>query len=129
MNMLIIGGLIAAGLLALVGVVALSSGEKSAASPARNAAQKTAKQSKATTTPLPAVDTAEQRLPARREEESLPFMFNGQMRELAAELRALHQQALELGQRLNVLTEIADHIEQRAQATHISVTEDEHPER
>lgn len=39
------------------------------------------------------------------------MVLNGQFHELATELRTLHQQSLELRQRLGALTEIADHLE------------------
>lgn len=57
-------------------------------------------------------------------QEELPyFAMNGQMREMAEELRSLHQQSWELEQRLLALTEMLDRTE-RTQSRHLSIDEE-----
>ncbi len=57
-------------------------------------------------------------------QEELPyFALNGQMREMAEELRSLHQQSWELEQRLLALTEMLDRTE-RTQNRHLSIDEE-----
>lgn len=57
-------------------------------------------------------------------QEELPyFALNGQMREMAEELRSLHQQSWELEQRLLALTEMLDRTE-RTQSRHRSIDEE-----
>lgn len=46
------------------------------------------------------------------DEHQQPYALNGQFRELALELRTLHQEARDLERRLRNLSEIADRIEQ-----------------
>lgn len=57
-------------------------------------------------------------------QEELPyFAMNGQIREMAEELRSLHQQSWELEQRLLALTEMLDRTE-RTQSRHLSTDEE-----
>ncbi len=57
-------------------------------------------------------------------QEELPyFAMNGQMREMAEELRSLHQQSWELEQRLLALTEMLDRTE-RTQSRQLSIDEE-----
>ena len=129
MNLLIIGGLLALGLLAIVGAVFLAMGERRAAAPSPSATARTTQPLKqpagAPTAKMPAT---KETLPAVREETQL--VLNGQSHELTNELRtlheirSLHEQAWQLEQRLSALTEIADHLE-HAQVGSISVEEDQ----
>jgi hypothetical protein len=63
----------------------------------------------------------EETLPVVREET--PLALNGQFHELANELRTLHAYAIELEQRLGVLSGIADNIE-HTQARHVYIEEE-----
>lgn len=122
MNLLIIGGMLALGLLALVGAVFLAMGERQAKTPSPAATAKTTQSPKQPSN-IPAAQppaTAET-LPAVRDET--PLALNGQYHELVDELRILHEHAIELEQRLSVLTGIADHIE-HTQANHINIEEE-----
>lgn len=122
MNLLVVGGLLVLGLLVLIGAVLLSLGEKSATAKASTpeVGAVPGEQQKAITKKL---SEPERRLPAINV-EAQPLMLNGQVHELATELRTLHQQTIELGQRLSVLTEIADHLEE-VQAGRVRVKEDQ----
>jgi hypothetical protein len=121
MNLLIIGGLLAVGLLALVGAVFLAMGERRAPSPSTTA--KTTQPLKQPTSASDAkIPATNETLPAVREET--PLVLNGQYHELANELRTLHGHAIELEQRLSVLTGIAGNLE-HAQAGSISIKEDQ----
>ena len=133
MNLLIIGGLLAFGLLALLGSVFLARGErqerqaaaKAATAPSPSAAAKTTQPLKPLSdtpdTPAVKMPETEETLPAVREE--MPLALNGQFHELANELRALHDYAIELEHRLSVLTGIVDHVE-HTQANHINIEEE-----
>ena len=110
MNLLIIGGLLALGLLAIVGAVFLAMGERRTVAQSPPATARTTQPLKQPTgVPAAKMPVTNETLPAVREET--PLVLNGQYHELANELRTLHGQAIELEQRLSVLTEIADHIE------------------
>ena len=61
--------------------------------------------------------------PLARQDELPYFAMNGQMREVAEELRSLHQQAWELEQRILGLTELFDRLE-RTQSRQFSVDEE-----
>ncbi|OLE05213.1 MAG: hypothetical protein AUG82_05045 [Ktedonobacter sp. 13_1_20CM_4_53_11] len=123
MNLLIIGGLLALGLLAIVGAVFLAMGEKRAAAPSPSATAKTTQPLKQPTGAAAAkMPATKETLPAVREET--PLVLNGQYHELANELHALHGRASELEQRLSALTEIADHIE-HTRAGSVSIEEDQ----
>jgi hypothetical protein len=130
MNLLIIGGLLAFGLLALLGSIFLARSEgqaaaKAATTPSPSATVKTTQPLKPLSdtpdTPAAEMPETEEMLPAVREE--MPFVLNGQFHELANELHTLHEYAIELEQRLSVLTGIVDHVEQ-TQANHINIKEE-----
>ena len=127
MNLLIIGGLLAFGILALLGSVFLAMGERQAA--AREATAPSPSATAKTTQPLkPPSGMSAAQMPATDETlptvlEETPLVLNGQFHELANELRTLHEYAMELEQRLSVLTGIADHIE-HTQANHINIEEE-----
>ena len=122
MNLLIIGGMLALGLLALLGAVFLAMGERKAAAPSPSAKAETT-QSLKQPSGIPAAKTpvTEETLPLVREET--PLVLNGQFHELASELHTLHGHAIELEQRLSALTGIADHLE-HTQANHIDIKEE-----
>jgi hypothetical protein len=61
--------------------------------------------------------------PLARQDELPYFAMNGQMREVAEELRSLHQQAWELEQRILSLTELFDRLE-RTQSRQFSIDEE-----
>ncbi len=122
MSMLIIAGLMAIGLLAIVGVIFLAMGEEKAAATTAPGPKQ------APTTARPTAEAekepmAQQHLPVVREDPQVA-VINGQFRELAAQLRVLHQQAREIEQRLSILSQAADHIE-RSQIPGISIEEAE----
>ena len=117
MNLLIIGGL-----LALLGSVFLARSERQTTAPSPSATAKTTQPLKPLSgTPAANMPATEETLPAVREETQL--MLNGQLHELADEMRALHVYAIELEHRLGVLTGIVDHVE-HAQANHINIEEE-----
>ena len=123
MNLLIIGGLLALGLLAIVGAVFLAMGERRAAAPSPSATARTTQPLKQPTgAPAAKMPATKETLPAVREET--PLVLNGQYHELANELHTLHRHAIELEQHLSALTEIADHLE-HAQVGSISSQEDQ----
>jgi hypothetical protein len=130
-NLLIIGGLLAVGVLAILGAVLLGISEQRAETTLKNAE------------PLPALPTnrnptvklrpieetvdsqpvATEKTLATLEGEQIPSTLNGQFNELAGEIRSLHQQAQSLEQRLGALTETVDHIE-RSRGNHTSIEEE-----
>ena len=135
-NLLIIGGLLAVAAVAIIGAVLIGISEQRAET-ARNARSKQ---------PAPTIsgDLAERKrveepallrsnsstprgsnLPTVGEDQHLSSL-NGQFRELAGEIRTLHQQAWQLEQRLSILTEMVDHIEQ-TQDGRIRVEDESHP--
>ena len=134
MNLLIIGGLLVVGVLAIIGAVLLSLSEQRAETAHRN--QKPAPAlptDRNPTVKLRPMEEAAGRQPAATETtlatlegNSIPSTLNGQFHELADEIRSLHQQAQSLEQRLGVLTEMVNHIE-RSQGNHISIEEETHP--
>lgn len=138
MSFLIIGGLLAVALLAILGAVFLGISEQRAES-ARSNGGTTA--SSTGTRPVVEQQRAvsrgvEQRAPTRQntsplaerslvstEESQQPYVLNGQFHELAVELQTLYQHARELERRLRTLTEVADRIE-KTQSNQI-ITEEE----
>ncbi len=126
MAFLIIGGLLAVALLAILGAVFLGISEQRAER-ARSNGGTTA--SSTGTRPVVEQQRAvsrgiEQRAPIRQntsplaerslvstEESQQPYVLNGQFHELAVELQTLYQHARELERRLRTLTEVADRIE------------------
>lgn len=127
MNLLIIGGMLAIGLLALVGAVFLAMGERQAKAASPSATTKTTQSLKQPSgTPAAKMPATKETLPSVREET--PLVLNGQFHELADELRTLHGHAIELEQRLSVLTGIAGNLE-HAQVGSVSIEEDQEPAR
>jgi len=137
-NLLIIGGLMALALLAVLGIVFLALGESRAQAAARpTSSPRTTRRlepepQRAAEAPASITQTfsGERTIPLRpdtgREERQLPAL-NGQFHELAAELRTLYQQAWELEQRLRVLTQTVDRIE-GSPSGRINIEEEEgHP--
>ncbi|MDQ6643724.1 MAG: hypothetical protein M3Y76_04685 [Chloroflexota bacterium] len=133
MNLLIIGGLLAVGVLAIIGAVLLGISEQRAevtrrknepapALPAnRNPTVKLRPVEEAASSRATATETTI----ATVEREQGLSRLNGQFHELVGEIRSLHQQAQNLERRLGVLTEMVDHIE-RTQSNHTSIEEDIH---
>lgn len=115
MNFLIIGGLLAFALLAVLVAVLLGMREQRAekARANGNGSVPTNAQKPAQETPTTSNYTAapEKSIPAPVDEQAL-VMLNGQFHEFATEIRSLHQQAWNLEQRLRGLTEMVDHIEE-----------------
>lgn len=138
MAFLIIGGLLAIALLAILGAVFLSISEQRAESARSNGGTTT---SSTGTRPVVEQQRAvsggvEQRASIRQntsplaerslvtaEENQQPYVLNGQFHELAVELQTLYQHARELERRLRTLTEIADRIE-KTQSNQV-ITEEE----
>jgi hypothetical protein len=120
-NLLIIGGLLALALLAILGAVFLAVGETRAAAnrdrpPNSPPVQVQEPDTEQTTRPIrqgiPIPAAGNTSLAEISDDARLP-MLNGQFNEFAAELRALHQHARELEQRLSALTQILDRVEQQ----------------
>ncbi|GAC1378849.1 MAG: hypothetical protein NVSMB33_03510 [Ktedonobacteraceae bacterium] len=136
MNLLIVGGLLALGVLALVGAIFLALSEQRAttarnksielpASPARND-QATHKAIENPTMVQPNRPVADETtLASTASERHLPAL-NGQFHKVVGEIRTLHQQARQLEQRLSVLTEMVDRIES-SQSSHTSIEEEAYP--
>jgi hypothetical protein len=121
MSMLIIAGLLAIGLIAIVVAIFLAMGEEKAASSAT-------KEATATTTPSGIRSSEDEKglvtepyLLAIREDPQVAII-SGEFRELAAQLRVLHQQAQDIERRLSLLSQAANHIE-RSQSANVSFTE------
>lgn len=130
MALLIIGGLLAIALLAILGAVFLGLSEQrsekarsnggtiSGSTGTRPVVEQTAPV-RHTTSPLV------ERSLVPTEESQQSFALNGQFHELAVELQTLYQHARELERRLRTLTEVADRIE-KTQSNHI-ITEEVRP--
>ena len=121
MNTLIIGGLFALAVLALIAVAFLVRGETKTAKihtvkvesePAREAQAKETAEIAAAGAPaqpgLPA--PREESLPEQRTVQHFP-VANGQFHKLSVELHSLHGQAQEIEHRLSILTEMIERIE------------------
>jgi hypothetical protein len=127
MNVLLIGGLLVVAAAAVIGAILLGRSDQGAEGTRSTSGSHPppfTESSQLVTRKLedePATALAG-RAKAREEERPLPFL-NGQFHELASELRTLHQQSIEFGQRLSTLTEIVDHLE-RTQAESASLEED-----
>lgn len=136
--MLIVGGLIAIGLLALLGAVLLSMGEgrsqkASAASvqPAEQHAQVAEPEARAVAQAPEAEAT--QTMPGYQREalaqtEGVKEVYagqdtevNGQIYEVANQLQALRQRTKEIEQRLSQLREVVDHMERDEQPTFVEM--------
>lgn len=136
MNILILGGIFALGIVAILGVLLLGRGEQG-----QNKARADGIGGKApspvepdpTSMPEVPVTSRSQRLtvPLDRtptlvglDEQPASVRLNQPFHELADEIRALHQHAWDLEQRLSALTEMVDHVE-RVQNGHTSVEEEQ----
>ena len=136
MNILILGGLFALGIVALLAVAGLARGEQRqqqtrakgaeahAPSPGQPQAADgpeapAAAQSQKLTVPLDRTKTL-----LRRDEQSAGVLLNQHFHELADELRDLHQQAWDLDQRLGRLSDMVDQLE-RVQHGQSSVEEEQ----
>jgi hypothetical protein len=132
-NLLIIGGLLLVGVLAILGAVLLSVSEQRAEVARKNPEpQATLPANGNPTVRLrPIEENATRQLVetettlANLDETQAPARFNGQFNELAGEIHSLHQQAQSLEQRLGVLSELVDHIE-RSQGNHTNIEEEAH---
>jgi hypothetical protein len=132
-NLLIIGGLLAVGLLAIIGAVLLGISEQRAEETRRNSEPAPALPANRNPTIKlrPVEEAANSRATATEttlatvEREQGLSRLNGQFNELVGEIRSLHQQAQNLERRLGVLTEMVDHIE-RTQSNRTNVEEDTH---
>ena len=122
MQLLVVGGLFAIALIALIVLFFVVRSEprtnSTTAHGEKNVAHSEAEQTQAATQHVPL--TEEQ--PMAREVHTLPTR-NGQLRELSAELHELHQQAQDIEQRLSILTEMMRHIE-RSQPGRTSIEEE-----
>jgi peptidoglycan hydrolase CwlO-like protein len=133
MNLLIIGGLMAIALVAILAAVLLGLSEQRAekarasASPASSAGAPPAAET-SVAAGQPDVENApiRQALPSAKgpgKDEQALSALNGQFHEFASELRSLYQQAWELEQRLRSLTETVDRVEE-VQSSRVSIEED-----
>jgi len=125
-TLLIIGGLLAVALLAILGAVFLGMSDQRAEKARANGSVTV---SSSSATPLVEQQSApsratlsaaptEQNLPPTAERSlrptgdgQQPYALNGQFHELAVELQTLYQHAWELERRLRTLAEVADRIE------------------
>jgi len=138
--LLIIGGLLAIALLAILGAVFLGMSEQRADKARSNGGIISGSTGiRPVVEQQPAVNRAvEQSAPVRHntsplaerslvptEESQQSFALNGQFHELAVELQTLYQHARELERRLRTLTEVADRIE-KTQSNQI-ITEEVRP--
>ena len=121
MSTLIVAGLLAFGLLAIIAAILLAMNE-SKTSPISSTPSSIPEISPAASMPPAATPAPEQRLPAIREEAQVSGITT-QFSELTAQLRALHEQAREIEQRLSVLSTIAEKIEQHQSRVSIEETE------
>ncbi len=136
MNILILGGLFALGIVAILVVVVLARGEQGQNKVRANGTGVQAPspvEPDSTSMPEVTVTSRSQRLtvPLDRtptlvglDEQLASVRLNQQFHELADEIRALHQHAWDLEQRLSVLTEMVDRVE-RVQNGHTSVEEEQ----
>lgn len=135
MSLLIIGGLFALGVVAILGAVLLGISEQRRENARANAATVPVSlpvDEQATSLPRASapLTTARPTIPLDRptalldheEPAALPAL-NGQFHELADEIRELHQQAWDLEQRLSSLTKTIARIERRQNA-HTSIEEE-----
>ncbi len=140
MTTLIIGASFAVALLAIVGLVFLLRSEPSTlkvpVTQVDNELLKVSETAQIATGSVPTqpslpapkekVASASQTVPLPQNEQHFP-VANGQFHKLSVELHALHTQAQEIEQRLNILTEMIERIEPD-QSHYVSVNEDmSHP--
>jgi hypothetical protein len=143
MNVLILGGLLLIAAAAIIGAILLGVSEQRAEARRHSSQQpplspagqqplvtRQLGDEVAASSPVPSpqaeTTTALARgVEATEEGQMLPSL-NGQVHELAGEVRALHQQAWQLEQRLSVLTEVLEQME-NASNEHLRVEEGPHP--
>ncbi len=140
MTLLIIGGLLAVALLAILGAVFLSISEQRAEKARTNAGanlsslgsntmivqQQTENRQVGQATPTRQIMPSSTEKPVRSTEiNQQPYALNGQFHELTVELQTLYQHASELERRLHTLAEAADRIE-KTQNDQISTEEEMH---
>ena len=143
MNILILGGLLLVAAAAIIGAILLGISEQRAevggrrspeppvapASPqpliTRQLGDEATASSPVLSSPAETTATLARSEQERMEERGLSSL-NGQVHELATELRALHQQAWQLEQRLGVLMEVMGQMEKRS-PEHLSFEEEAHP--
>jgi hypothetical protein len=132
-NLLIIGGLLAVGILAILGAVLLGMSEQRAEKARKNAGPLPVFSANRNPTvklrpleePVNRQPVATETTLAALEGDQAPTTLNGQFNELAGEIRSLHQQAQSLEQRLGALTETINHIE-RSRNNHTNIEEESH---
>ena len=136
MNILILGGLFALGIVAILGVLLLGRGEqgqnKARTDGTGGQAPSPVKPDPNSMPEVPAISRSQRlTVPLDRtptlvgfDEQPASVRLNQQFHELADEIRALHQHAWDLEQRLSALTEMVDHVE-RVQNGHTSVEEEQ----
>lgn len=136
MNILILGGLFALGIVAILVVVVLARGEQGQNKARANGigvqAPSPVEPHPTSDPEVPAISRSQRltvpldRTPALvgLDEQPTSVRLNQQFHELADEIRALHQHAWDLEQRLSALTEMVDHVE-RVQNGHTSVEEEQ----
>jgi hypothetical protein len=108
-NFLIIGGLLAIGIVAILGAILLSRGEPHTdAKKGRPTSQTTLMEGSGLDLPNNALPPAEKSLVSA---EDLRPILNGQFHELAGEIHTLHHQAWQLEQRLSTLAAMVDQVE------------------
>jgi hypothetical protein len=108
-NFLIIGGLLAIGIVAILGAILLSRGEpRTDAKKGRPTSQTTLVEGSGPDLPNNALPPAEKSLVSA---EDLRPILNGQFHELAGEIHTLHHQAWQLEQRLSTLAAMVDQVE------------------
>ena len=109
MNFLIIGGLLAIGIVAILGAILLSRGEpRTDAKKGMQTSQTTLVEGSGPDLPNNALPPAEKSLVSA---EDLRPILNGQFHELAGEIHTLHHQAWQLEQRLSTLAAMVDQVE------------------
>ena len=117
MNLLIVGGLMAFALVAILAAFLLALGEQKASKAAQTSAPATQEPQSSVSAPSQAqqdTDTNKPNLPVLSQ-TALPIsndVLNGQFHEFAAQIHTLHQEARQLEQRLSVLVEMVDQFEQ-----------------
>lgn len=136
MNILILGGLFALGIAAILVVVVLARGEhgqnKANANGTGGQAPSPVEPDPTSMPEVPAISRSQRlTVPLDRtptlvglDDHQTSVRLNQQFHELADEIRALHQHAWDLEQRLSALTEMVDHVE-RVQNGHTSVEEEQ----
>ncbi len=142
MNLLIIGGLLAVALLAILGAVFLGMREQRAEKAHSNGGtilsstspRTVMEQQPTVSRPIEQTAPIRQSIPSSAERHLVPteesqqaYALNGQFHELAVELQTLYQHARELERRLRTLAEIADRIE-KMQSNQIITEEEIHPQ-